>query len=755
MSFRLIFSLVVGASISIIGCSDSSLPSNLLLNDPASTSPAGSAVTEGNRYLWGIFDITLDPLANGAEVTPRRSMEGHLNAVKFLEKAPCSTCLSITKAQNVGPKQWIVDIQLSHPFVGLDEYTGFDVRGIAMFDSTYGFPGSGLSFPDPSISTGGALLNPDGYTRLFNPTEYPPGSQPWAAWEYQKGKFATEAFPTATLNPYKAFNPDSPRRYFGCAEADTQSYEIRFPSDGPLRFGYAVDANWAPPLAKPPEVPDDFPPEANMPEAYLVDFQIVADTLWYDSDGGSGGDVRFVLKVYDHQNPLPVSEGGDVTEFRWEVEGMTGWVKIAPASWEEGSDSFGPFAAYSFVEAPVPDFAGAHRTLIGVVDKTAGLMFPETAYIATQINVASGETCWSPGMLLMHPASENYWSHLIMDKACYIDDANVFHIWHVDFNHELHHITFDGSSIADESLLPGETVFEPNAVPDATGGVHLMYTDNPAISGGNVVYRYIDPAGIIGPPQVLSTSSKTQQFLTNLTQAPDGTLLALWMDSSIQPNRRLCGAYYTGGGWTPEMTLKTCYLPDGWLDPNAVADSSSVYHILYCSGGDIDLYYMSFDHGIAGAPELLVGGENHSAAADLTIDSQDRIYAVFEDNREGANQCYLKMRDPSTGIWTEEKNLIGHNYDCCRIQVGLLQDGRVACIWKDYRNASKGLYSKVFDPFLSEADIQALPDDELDYLSGADKNQTWMTVDPGGTLHAAWSDLRSGHWELYYSTCTP
>ena len=33
----------------------------------------------------------------------------------------------------------LVDVELSHPF-GNPNYTGFDVRGIAMFDATSAFP---------------------------------------------------------------------------------------------------------------------------------------------------------------------------------------------------------------------------------------------------------------------------------------------------------------------------------------------------------------------------------------------------------------------------------------------------------------------------------------------------------------------------------------------------------------------------------------------------------------------------------------
>ena len=46
-------------------------------------------------------------------------------------------------------------------------------------------------------------------------------------------------------------------------------------------------------------------------------------------------------------------------------------------------------------------------------------------------------------------------------------------------------------------------------------------------------------------------------------------------------------------------------------------------------------------------------------------------------------------------------------------------------------------------------------DDEIDAISDAMKNQTRLCVDQNGTLHLVWSDLREGHCQLFYSTCTP
>jgi len=741
----------------IIGCSFS--PGRYVESplDPNSGERV-SASGHSTRFLWGIYEISIDPSASIADVVPIRTTQGHLNALKFLEISPCNSCVAVLNLMNLGPKEWMVDVQLRHPFLGLDKYTGFDVQGIVMFDPAYTFPSSGLSVSDGSASGSGGLLNPDGFTTLFNPIDYPPGSAEWPAWEYQQGKLATFPAPESLLNPYIAYSADTLRRHFKCGSTDTQSLHLRFPTSGPLKFGYAINANWAPAYDDPPDVPDDFPPDANMPEAFHVEFAVLNNDLWCDSTGAGGGDIRFDLKVYDHQDPHPVSEGGDVAEFRWEVPGMTEWVPIFPQTWEDGEDSMGPYVGYTFVEAPVPDESGYHRALFAVVDKVTGLKdLPQTAYILAGISVSDGISCWEPGVLLTDEPSSEFQAHLSMQSAHWVDANGVLHLYYVDEDFHIHHLTYQDVVLSDDEILPGVQAYQLNVLPDSLGGLHLLYADDPTIRGGNIVYRYIDSSGISGSPVILSSTPMEDQFQTTMATAPDGTMLALWMDSHTWPSRRLCGAWFNGSGWTPEMTLSSGNLPEGWIDPAVVADSSSIFHICYCMGDDQDLYYMRFDHGVPSAPELVEGGPNQSGATVMTIDSLDRIYAVFMDNRLGKMQGYFKMRDPVSGQWSDEVDFIGHNYECRRFVIQLLPDGRLGVVWTDFRDLyGRSLFSKTFDPFLPEIDIQQIPDGEIDEDFTAQKVQVWLTADPSGALHLIWSDLRDiTHFQLYYSTCTP
>lgn len=723
--------------------------------------PANGPILQTNEsahtYL-GYFDITIDKETGSAEIVPFRLTNVHLNARKFLEEYPCPTCLVISGLYEVGQNEWLIDVQLIHPFFGLDIYSAFDLRLIMMFDPTFTFPGSGLTYPDPIIQSGGALLNADGYTTLFNPLDYPPGGSDWIGWEYQKGKYATPDPPSSTLNPYKDYFKDQPRRYFGCTTADTQTFNMRLPADGPLHFGYVIDVCWEPALIENPSGPDDFPLNANRPEPFSVVYHVQMNTLWSDPiTGGGGGILQFLLKVYDHQDPRLVENGGTVAGFKWEIPGMVDWVDLNPVGSISGTDSIGNYMAYNFNTAPVPDTHGQHKMLFGIFDIETGISGkPESTYIITQVTVNAGQSCWSAGDMLSDYTTEIRQSHLQNTRASFIDSDGIYHLFYTDPDWRPHHLTYQGIVLEDFIILPDVEVYNLTARQDAYGGIHLLYGDVPLIKGGHIVYRYIDQSGVISDPENLTSASHIHQFQQSLTFANDGTMLAVWMDSQPQPGRKLCASYYNGTNWSPEMTLKTTYLPTSWITPTVVADSNNVYHIVYEDGEPTDLYYMQFDQGIVILDELIVDEIKNSHSPMLAIGGSDRLYLVFGDTRFGASRGFFKMRDPFTGIWTEDIDLMGFNHKSNRFRIEILPDTRVAITWTDFRDTTRGLYSKIFDPYLSEEEIQAIPDDEIDAPFSAPKNMTRMCMGVDGTLHLVWSDRRPGdHEQLYYSRCTP
>jgi len=295
----------------LLGCGsgDAVSPDSIGLHSPDA---AASVASPSNRCLWGLWDIAIQKSVGKVEVLPVRGADFHLNALAFLEPPALSGLtfdsgtLVINQSQNyVG-----VDVILNHPFPGMNQYSGFDVRGIVLT------PGSDLPFGDislifPSYSEP-RLLNPDGWTRWWNPKEFP-GTGIFGFKQGLIGSTGGAGVFTSTVNGYKYFAdglglndpvstvPNGGRGAFLAGSSNRRHYEISFGDDPAdwLRFQYAVDACWAPPSTMDnPTVPDDFPMAANAPEGYAIQVIEKENTLYWLEGLGTGGKLDLDINVY-------------------------------------------------------------------------------------------------------------------------------------------------------------------------------------------------------------------------------------------------------------------------------------------------------------------------------------------------------------------------------------------------------------------------------------------------------------------------
>jgi hypothetical protein len=279
----------------LFGCSDSIDKNPLSPQNPLTTQSAPTS----NRHLWGFWQIDIAADRQTAQITSARSSEMHLNVVRLLETSPCTTCLKIGNIKIVEPYVLKADLTITHPLPGLLKFTGFDVRGIFISQGNYTFPVSGKIFAfGTDVPT---LLNPDGYTSLFNPTEYPPKAS--GLLRYIPGNKAPGGDLSSTINPFIAYKTDAPRRMFESGGVDTKTVRLHVPS-GPIHFGYAIDICWqsvqnvVDPLV-------DFSPDANCLEAYKVIVDLPGPL---HSTIGSQAVVN--VEVFDHQG---LSTIGSVT----------------------------------------------------------------------------------------------------------------------------------------------------------------------------------------------------------------------------------------------------------------------------------------------------------------------------------------------------------------------------------------------------------------------------------------------------------
>ncbi|MFH1675600.1 MAG: hypothetical protein ABIC40_01155 [bacterium] len=364
-----VFLTVVVTMVLLFGCSSGNR--NPILNpvdDESGDQLTGNAIEapKSSTCLWGYYDLNFDFKNMTVEATPVRSVEFTANIVTFLNNDPKGLQVKVNGATPGADYVDIdLDITIKHP-LSVHAYDGYDVRGI--------FIGNGTAVtdynPDLTCAAYGidqVLLNADGYTRWFNPTEF----QVPGIFGYTPGKMASNDYAgTATLNPYKYFgdglgsyenlwdylNSGNPQAgYFLAGTSNTRNHKIRFPIPSPgVKFGYAVIANWVGPK------PKDHPSHA--PEAMSVKLVDNSDVYYTDSVT-NGGDVILDISVFDWNAELSAG----VMEDYQIIVGST--VQSVPH--ELNTSEMTPIASgdhwYTFhVEIPADDIHSADGNEIGI-----------------------------------------------------------------------------------------------------------------------------------------------------------------------------------------------------------------------------------------------------------------------------------------------------------------------------------------------------------------------------------------------------
>ncbi len=288
----------------LLGCSGAESPA---LPAAALQTANRPDMASASHYLWGYWAWIADPSKSTLEIVPLRQNALHVNVLKFLESGiPNLTIKNLV----FDVDQIDVDVLFRHPFPGLSQYTGFDVRGIFIT------PGSVSGYDDSGIVHAASdethLENADGLTRWWNPSEFPVGNTMFGYINGKLGNPYDGSNLNATLNGYRYFCDDlqlndpldelvlAHRGMFGQGVTNERHYTIHFNPAQALVFNYAVDASWEQPDPNPPTaVPNDFPPEANAPEAYRLIPRITQNDLFYIDGSNKGGHAILEVDAYD------------------------------------------------------------------------------------------------------------------------------------------------------------------------------------------------------------------------------------------------------------------------------------------------------------------------------------------------------------------------------------------------------------------------------------------------------------------------
>jgi len=383
----------------ILGCAGMHGNPMIASDSPTGGMSAQSAAQNDQHRLWQDGTLFFNGTHDRVDVVPRREARFHLNTLKFLEEY-CSDCVQIKNIKNNGDDTIDLTVKITHPFPGFPEFTGFDVKGILIFNGSYEMPTPTDCplYPDPfriswRLKGDPEVLNPDGYSVRWSPS-YKIGSSS-SLFNYWAGKYSSGT-PTANINAYLDFYSDKNRHMFTHSASVTRDYHIYLPP-GPLTAGYAVEACWEPPTTTPVVDPaNDFPISANQDEPYH--FRVVVNNgqpithnpccgtstadpcsdLWFEAEQWGGFTANRCVTMQPEPylwfiSPYIVPCDPDTGKYA--MDGGLGF------TWPKGSHFGDPSDGYA--DGTYRTFADVHRT----IEYPGGYYFKESAFTIFDVTV--------------------------------------------------------------------------------------------------------------------------------------------------------------------------------------------------------------------------------------------------------------------------------------------------------------------------------------------------------------------------------
>ena len=223
----------------------------------------------------------------------------------------------------------------------------------------------------------------------------------------------------------------------------------------------------------------------------------------------------------------------------------------------------------------------------------------------------------------------------------------------------------------------------------------------------------------------------------------------IWQDSRAGDTVDLFYKTYDEVGWSAnqQITHGKGILPGSGLAerPTLIVDHQNHLH---CAWGDnrismnnYEIFYKIYSDESWSDDQRLTNVWGKSKNPSITVDSQNNLHLVFEDDREGNKELYYKTR-LNSGTWSEDERLTdAEKASILPVIVADSQDN-LHVLWIDQRHGNWEVFYKI------RTNAGWSPDQRL--TAGNFARSLAATVDARDNLHVAYYDARHGTHAIYY-----
>ncbi len=180
--------------------------------------------------------------------------------------------------------------------------------------------------------------------------------------------------------------------------------------------------------------------------------------------------------------------------------------------------------------------------------------------------------------------------------------------------------------------------------------------------------------------------------------------------------------------------------------PSTAHDSSGNIWVVWHAGpvGQRDIYAstMGADEGSFADPLQLTTDSGDQCNPDIAIGPDDKLYVVWEDNRQGNWDVYLKTSLDGAS-WSTDTRITNSDDGQTAPVIGVDSASGCHVAWEDDAEGQQDIYvASSSDGFVSETISQVTSDT-------SDQTGPDIAVDASGSVYLVWTDARNGSDDIY------